>query len=78
MSDVSDIPQHLMPLIEGCELLIIDAVEYGETHPSHFTYSRCIEEIRRIKPKKAYMIGMVNTIIENQFNSRITILITTK
>jgi phosphoribosyl 1,2-cyclic phosphodiesterase len=59
LSDVSSIPPTIRVMIEGCDLLIIDAVEYGDFHPSHFTYSQCIEEVRKLKPKKAFMIGMV-------------------
>ena len=48
----------------GCDVLIIDAVEFAVSHVSHLTFSGAINEIKKIKPKKAYMIGMVRNFCE--------------
>ncbi|KAG8091352.1 hypothetical protein GUJ93_ZPchr0012g20230 [Zizania palustris] len=52
ISDVSDIPEETYKLMEGCELLILDALRPDRSSSTHFGLPRALEEVRKIKPKK--------------------------
>lgn len=55
--DVSDIPKETVPLLEGLDLLVIDALQY-KTHPSHFSLGQALEWIKRIAPSRAVLTHM--------------------
>ncbi|KAG8056540.1 hypothetical protein GUJ93_ZPchr0002g25415 [Zizania palustris] len=52
ISDVSDIPEETYKLMEGCELLILDALRPDRSSSTHFGLPRALEEVRKIKPTK--------------------------
>jgi len=62
ISDASHIPSATRKLLEGCELLILDALEFGKRHPSHFVFTQSIEEVKKINPKRTYFIGMTHDV----------------
>lgn len=49
-------------------LLIIDMLRLEKSHPSHFTLQEVLNEIRIIKPKKVYLIGMNHTVDHDSTN----------
>ncbi|KAG8054133.1 hypothetical protein GUJ93_ZPchr0001g32187 [Zizania palustris] len=57
ISDVSDIPEETYKLMEGCELLILDALRPDRSSSMHFGLPRALEEVRKIKPKKTLFPG---------------------
>jgi len=59
LSDVSSIPSDVRKIIQNCDLLILDCVERG-SHPSHLTWEGSIAEIKSLKPKKTFLIGMAH------------------
>jgi phosphoribosyl 1,2-cyclic phosphodiesterase len=60
LSDVSEIPIDVRKFLNNCQLLILDAVEMAYSHPTHFTLERALDEVRKFKPKKTYLIGMTH------------------
>ena len=55
--DVSEIYQETWEKILGIDVLIIDALRY-DPHPSHSHLSQTLEWIKRLKPKKTYLINL--------------------
>lgn len=55
LTDVNAMPEKSISLIEGTELLIINALR-KEKHPSHFNLDEALELVTLIKPRKAYII----------------------
>lgn len=55
--DISDIPEASVPLLEGLDLWIVDALRYTP-HPSHFHLKRALDWIARLKPKRAILTHM--------------------
>jgi len=52
-TDVSHIPDESWPLLEGLDVLILDALR--ETpHPTHFSVGQSLEVVERVKPRRAY------------------------
>jgi phosphoribosyl 1,2-cyclic phosphate phosphodiesterase len=53
-TDVSRIPQASRPMLEGLEVLILDALRF-EPHPTHFSLSEALEVIEALKPRRTFL-----------------------
>ena len=54
ITDASFIPAKEKKKIFGSEILVLNALRY-EKHLSHFTFRESLAEIKKIKPKIAYL-----------------------
>lgn len=55
--DISDLPEASIPLLEGLDVWIVDALR-PQPHPSHFHLKRALEWIERLRPKRAILTHM--------------------
>jgi phosphoribosyl 1,2-cyclic phosphate phosphodiesterase len=53
LTDMSAIPAESLPLLQGLDILILDALR-REPHPSHSHLARSIELVEQIAPKRAF------------------------
>ena len=53
-TDVSSIPDASWPLLEGLDVLILDALR-DKPHPTHLSIDQALEVIERVKPKRAFL-----------------------
>ncbi len=53
-TDVSKIPDESWPLLEGLDVLILDALRY-EPHPTHFSLGEALDVVARLKPKRTIL-----------------------
>jgi phosphoribosyl 1,2-cyclic phosphate phosphodiesterase len=60
-TDVSSIPDRSWPLLEGLDVLVLDALRPGNPHPSHFSLEQAVEAIERVKPRRAYLTHMAHS-----------------
>jgi phosphoribosyl 1,2-cyclic phosphate phosphodiesterase len=54
LTDCSRIPETSYAFLTGLEVLIIDALR-AEPHSTHFNIAQALQEIRRIRPARAYL-----------------------
>jgi phosphoribosyl 1,2-cyclic phosphate phosphodiesterase len=52
VTDVSEIPESSMPLLEGLDLLILDALR-PKPHPHHLSLSQALAVVERLRPRRA-------------------------
>jgi phosphoribosyl 1,2-cyclic phosphate phosphodiesterase len=52
LTDCSEIPEPSFPLLQGVDLLVIDALR-DRPHPTHFTVSQALEVVERVRPARA-------------------------
>ncbi len=52
--DISGLPDASVPLLEGLDVWIVDALRYTP-HPSHWSVGQALEWIERLKPKRAIL-----------------------
>ena len=52
-TDVSKIPEESWPLLEGLDILILDALRH-EPHPTHFNLAEALGVVDRLKPKRTF------------------------
>lgn len=58
-TDVKEIPDSSWPLLEGLEVLILDALR-PKPHPAHFSLDEALDVIQRLRPRRAYLTHMAH------------------
>lgn len=59
LTDVSEIPESSMELLNGLDILLLDCLR-TTTHPTHINLEQSLSYISRIKAKQSYMIHMTH------------------
>jgi phosphoribosyl 1,2-cyclic phosphate phosphodiesterase len=57
LTDMSDIPEESMALLEGLDVLILDALRHTP-HPSHSHLEKSVALVERLKPRRAFFTHM--------------------
>lgn len=72
LTDLSEIPEDSLPLLEGVEFLVLSALR-EETHPTHLSFDQAIEWSRRIGARRTWFThfahGTKHGILERRFPS---------
>ncbi|MFP4179056.1 MAG: MBL fold metallo-hydrolase [Spirochaetaceae bacterium] len=53
LTDCNRIPKESYPLLEGVEVMVIDALRF-RSHPTHFNIAQAVEAVKRVGAKRAY------------------------
>ena len=53
-TDVSRIPEQSWPMLEGLDVLVLDALRH-ERHPTHFSLGEALEVVERLKPGRTFL-----------------------
>jgi phosphoribosyl 1,2-cyclic phosphate phosphodiesterase len=69
-TDVSKIPPESWPLLEGLQVLVLDALRF-KPHPAHFNIDEALEVIDRVKPARAYLTHMSHDVEHESTNRRL-------
>lgn len=59
-TDVSRIPDESRPLLEGLDVLILDALRY-EPHPTHFSLSQALAVVTSLRPARTFLTHLSHT-----------------
>jgi phosphoribosyl 1,2-cyclic phosphate phosphodiesterase len=59
-TDASGIPDASWPLLEGLDVLVLDALRPGGPHPSHFNLQQALAVVERMRPRKTYLTHMAH------------------
>lgn len=59
VTDTNHLPETSLPLLEGLEILVIDALRH-KAHRSHYSISEAIEVSNRIAPRHTYFTHMTH------------------
>ncbi|KAI3948192.1 hypothetical protein MKX01_014791 [Papaver californicum] len=78
ISDVSEIPEETYPLLEDCDLLIMDALRPDRSSSTHFGLPKALEEVRKIKPKRTLFTGMMHLMDHDIVNEYLATLMNTE
>jgi hypothetical protein len=64
LSDVSRVPPETMEWLarRPIDVLVVDALYKDRPHPTHFSLPEALEFVRRVKPKRAILVGMSDDI----------------
>ncbi|MDR3676069.1 MAG: MBL fold metallo-hydrolase [Acidobacteriota bacterium] len=68
VTDVSEIPESSIPLLEGLDVLIIDALR-PKPHPTHLSVAQALGMVERLKPRRALFTHIAHELGHEATNS---------
>ncbi len=69
--DVSAIPESTETLMDGCEVLVLDALRPGRTHGSHLTLEEAVDVARHLRPPRTLLTDMAHDIGHEPVNAEL-------
>jgi phosphoribosyl 1,2-cyclic phosphate phosphodiesterase len=69
-TDVSEIPEKSWPLLQGLDVLVLDALRV-RPHPAHFSISQAVDIISRLRPNRAYLTHMSHDVEHETVNEQL-------
>lgn len=69
-TDVNEIPEASLPLLENLKVLVLGALRY-RPHPTHFHLEAALEMIQKLKPKKAYLTHLSHDFDHEKVNAEL-------
>ena len=68
VSDFSTIPESTIPLLEGLDVLILDALRH-KPHPTHSSLEQSLEWVERLKPGRAFFTHIAHELGHEETNA---------
>ena len=68
LTDLSDIPDESVPMLQELDILIIDALR-RQPHPTHSNLKNSIALVERLKPRRAYFTHMSHDLDHDETNA---------
>ena len=53
-----DTETYIMEQLPPTDILIVDALNLYRYNPTHFNLEQALDVVRRLKPKRTYLVGM--------------------
>jgi phosphoribosyl 1,2-cyclic phosphate phosphodiesterase len=69
-TDVSHIPDESWPLLEGLDVLVIDALR-DQPHPTHMSIPQSLEVVSRVRPRQTYFTHISHALDYESTNARL-------
>lgn len=69
-TDVSRIPEDSWPLLEGLDVLVLDALR-EKPHPTHFSLSQALDVVQRVAPRQAYFTHISHVLEYEATNAKL-------
>jgi phosphoribosyl 1,2-cyclic phosphate phosphodiesterase len=69
-TDVNAIPERSWPLLEGLDVLVLDALRF-KSHEAHFNINEALQVIERVRPRQAYLTHMSHDIDHETVNRQL-------
>ena len=68
VTDVSEIPESSIPLLEGLDILILDGLR-PKPHPTHLSLAQAVAMVERLKPRRAFFTHIAHELGHQATNS---------
>jgi phosphoribosyl 1,2-cyclic phosphate phosphodiesterase len=68
LTDVSAIPETSFPLLDGLDLLVLDALRH-KPHPTHLSIEQALEVVERVKPCRSYFTHIAHELGHEETNA---------
>lgn len=69
-TDVNNIPDATWPLLEGLDVLVLDALRH-KPHPAHFSINEALEVIAKLRPRQAYLTHMSHDVQHDEVQKQL-------
>ena len=70
LTDCSAIPDDSLPLLDGVETLVLDALRY-RPHATHFSIDQALQAIARLSPRRSYLTHMCHDVGHAEASARL-------
>ncbi len=70
LTDLSDLPEKSLPLLQNLDVLILDALRH-DPHPSHSHLEKSIAIVEQLKPKRAFFTHMSHDLDHDATNAKL-------
>jgi phosphoribosyl 1,2-cyclic phosphate phosphodiesterase len=70
LTDLSEIPETSLPLLESLDLLILDALRI-KPHPAHFSLDQALAVVERLKPRRALFTHIAHQLGHEETTARL-------
>jgi phosphoribosyl 1,2-cyclic phosphate phosphodiesterase len=70
LTDMSDIPEVSLPLLQNLDVLIVDALRH-DPHPSHSHLEKSLALVEKLKPKRAFFTHMSHDLDHDTTNAEL-------
>lgn len=71
LTDVKDIPSETKELIRGSEVIVLSALRWEPSHPTHLTIQDAVDLINELGIPKGYLIHMNSYVDHDETNKRL-------
>jgi len=61
LTDCSEIPEQSLALLEGLDLLIIDALRFSP-HPNHFNIEGALQVVKTLQPRRTLLTHLTHEV----------------
>ena len=72
VTDFSAIPDSTIPLIEGLDVLVLDALRH-KPHPTHSSLEQSLDWVERLKPRRAFFTHIAHELDHQETSARLPI-----
>ena len=69
--DAKEIPEEALPLLEGVRVLAVNALWFGNPHPTHFNVEEAVEAARRIGAERTFLTHMTHRLEHGETAERL-------
>jgi phosphoribosyl 1,2-cyclic phosphodiesterase len=76
ISDASMIPESTAQLIDGSDILVLDALR-ARPHRSHFNFEQAIAQAKKFRARKTYFVDMTHDVDHDETNAELAKLAST-
>ena len=69
--DAKEVPDDAVPLLHGVRVLVINALWFGNPHPTHFNVEEAVETARRLEAGTTYLTHLTHRVDHADLESRL-------
>ena len=70
VSDVKEMPRSSLELLEGVQVLIVDALSFNPKHPTHQSVGQAVALSRRLRVERTYLTHMMHRVDHRFFKDQ--------
>jgi len=69
--DAKSVPADARPLLEGVEVLVLNALWFGSPHPTHFNVEEAVEVALRLGARRTYLTHLTHRLEHEDLSARL-------
>jgi phosphoribosyl 1,2-cyclic phosphate phosphodiesterase len=71
VTDGKELPPEAAAVLEGVDVLVLNALWFGRPHPSHFNIEEAIEAARSVGARRTYLTHLTHRVTQAELEERL-------